>query len=214
MTRIRTQALSALQRLYRFSGGRTHNDEVDLSRPVIVVHDVAAEAVREQSLSVVSTLDVTTDGAGTVTYAALSIDDIHSQNEADLLSKGLPLSQCHVYLMEIVARLTSGASSDLVGALWGITFPTRNVTNPGAPAGSRVLGSTNQVAQPSVAAGAQQLYYRDATGTGDRPAHWISSTPLPALFDRIEAFAVDDATGAVTVEIAAIVKFVPVNAAP
>lgn len=188
MAKPRSDALRLIDWIYRFPGGLRGPGEVDIERPVSIVHDAAPAAGRSACIEYVFEQTQITAGDGSLDYQ--SLDKLNLITSIASIRKrarnlGLTVNNSDVWLLGVSAAITNASKAEL-GNLAVFLYPEI------IPA--ELYGSLVAFYDTLLDVGAQDppTYVWLYAGT-----EYLSAiTPLPRRVGQIRTRADDAATGA------------------
>lgn len=117
MGKIKTQALSTLDAIYRFAGGLRSPGEIDIERPVMLVHDVADQAGLRQGRYLTEETTEITAGTGTASFTNVDRRNLVIRAGFD------PSDDVDVWLTDVALFVTQASVSNFLNALVAVAPP-------------------------------------------------------------------------------------------
>lgn len=206
MSKIQSDPLKVLDRIYRFPGGNRGTQEVDLARPVTIVHDVGQQAAFDSQVGIQATFSqVTAGGAASVTSTWSVEDDLFggALYQETLKNLGLTFRNSDVWLVNVDAYLTGGPTR-INHVTAGFQLPRHDrFISPAGTTGIQMcfLANIADTAGQWQADNATRfgLFYQWQGGIGDAaPAARPSGVPLPQRCRELYFRSQDNGLGALT----------------
>lgn len=203
-------SLRGLDGIYRFAGGLRGPGELDLDRPIALVHDVARTAAVESGVYLDLALTEITGGAGGNNRQSLLRGSIYTTSvggaQAEELTRnaGLSPGNSDVWLLSSPELQVDSGISDLSAVVCGVT------NWPNSSGRTRtILVASGAWVSAQVQAGDGTPIKLGSTGTSPR-----SGPSYPIRIGGIFQNVLDDGTGAVTLESIWRVAIVPRGVVP
>jgi len=216
--KFQAKPLLTLDAIYDFVGGLSTVSQVDLTRGIDLVHNVAREAENNAGAIINLTHTLVSGGTGADAFATIEVGQIFdgtiggSMNEV-LAALGRRVETTDVYLLACGAQLGAGAAN-IVTVVMGYRPPNNGrFRSTAGQAPFLLLNGNLELANVESVAGGLSPFVFASAGENLNIRH-VSTVEFPERCETIFVRVTDDAVGTLSVTFFETFAFVPIGADP